>query len=134
MLETSLEKVCFIIVKAREFDVPEGVVENDPASNATDDAEHGVLAAYADDPAYDELRELLDDLNEDEASELVALTWVGRGEYDASEWDSAVAEARGRKTVPTTDYLLGTPLLPDLLEEGLDAFGYSCVDFEMGRL
>ena len=33
----STEKVCFIIVKAREFDVKDTVTEPDPGSNAADD-------------------------------------------------------------------------------------------------
>ena len=34
----------------------------------------------------------------------------------------------------TTDYLIGTPLLADYLEEALAAFGHSCEDFEIGRM
>jgi hypothetical protein len=34
----------------------------------------------------------------------------------------------------TADYLLGTPLVGDFLEEGLSMLGYSCEEFEMGRL
>jgi hypothetical protein len=32
------------------------------------------------------------------------------------------------------DYLLGTPLLGDFLEEGLSMLGYSCEEFEIERL
>ena len=31
----------------------------------------------------------------------------------------------------TADYLIGTPLLADYLESGLDCFGESCMAFEM---
>lgn len=134
MLQTSPEKVCYVIVKAREFDAPEEVVENDPGSNAVDDGFRSVLAAYADDPTYQELREFLDNLNEDEQAELVALTWLGRGDYDAKDWAKAVSDARARHTRSTTGYLLGEPLLADLLEEGLSALGYSCTEFESGHL
>lgn len=71
----------------------------------------------------EELRELIDDLNVDEASELVALVWVGRGDYDAAEWADAVAEARQRGNKRTSSYLLGMPMLADYLEEGLEAIG-----------
>jgi hypothetical protein len=134
MLQTSPEKICYVVVKAREFEVPEDVVETDPASDAIDDNFRSVLAAYADDPTYQELKAFLDNLNEDEQAELVALTWLGRGDYDAGEWTTAVREARARHTGSTTDYLLGTPLLPDLLEEGLNALGYSCDEYEKGHL
>ncbi|TGQ71476.1 MAG: DUF3775 domain-containing protein [Mesorhizobium sp.] len=71
----------------------------------------------------EELRELIDDLNVDEAAELIALAWVGRGDYDATEWVDAVAAARERANKRTAKYLLGMPLLADLLEEGLEAIG-----------
>jgi hypothetical protein len=71
----------------------------------------------------EELRELIDDLNIDEASELVALAWIGRGDYDAAEWADAVAEARQRGNKRTSSYLLGMPMLADYLEEGLEAIG-----------
>ncbi len=70
-----------------------------------------------------ELRELIDDLNVDEAAELVALAWIGRGDFDASEWAEAVAEARQRGNRRTAKYLLGMPMLGDYLEEGLEALG-----------
>ena len=71
----------------------------------------------------EELRELINDLNVDEAAELVALAWVGRGDYDASEWADALAAARERTNRRTAKYLLGMPLLADWLEEGLEAIG-----------
>lgn len=71
----------------------------------------------------EELRELIGDLNVDEAAELVALMWIGRGDYDAAEFESAVAEARSRGNRRTASYLLGNPLLGDWLEAGLEAIG-----------
>lgn len=71
-----------------------------------------------------ELRSLINDLNVDEAAELIALAWIGRGDFDAGEWADAVAEARergaGRRA---SSYLLGMPMLGDWLEEGLEAIG-----------
>lgn len=71
----------------------------------------------------EELRELIDDLNVDEAADLVALVWLGRGDYDAAEWTDAVNEARQRGNKRTSAYLLGMPLLADYLEEGLETIG-----------
>lgn len=70
-----------------------------------------------------ELRALINDLNVDEAAELVALAWIGRGDYDASEWAEALDEARRRDNRRTAKYLLGMPMLGDWLEEGLQAIG-----------
>ncbi len=127
-LQTSVEKICFVILKAREFDVQEEVVENDPASNMSDDNFREVLEAYPDDPTREELKSLIDDMNVDEQAEMVALVWLGRGDYGdgASGWGQAVRDARDRKAGSTSEYLLGEPLLGDLLEEGLDRLGLSC--------
>jgi hypothetical protein len=72
----------------------------------------------------EELRELIQDFNVDEAAELIALTWIGRGDYEPAEFAEAVAEARQRNYRPTR-YLLGMPMLGDWLEEGLEAIGVS---------
>jgi hypothetical protein len=127
-------KVCFVIVKAREFDVQEAVVEEDYGSNPIDEGFRAVLAAYADDSTFQKLQSFIDDLNEDEQCALVAFTWLGRGDYTVERWHRAVAEARRRRTGPTSTYLLGMPVLADYLEAGLDAFGLSCVDIEPGDL
>ena len=71
-----------------------------------------------------ELRALINDLNVDEAAELIALAWIGRGDFDPSEWDDVVTEARQRgQGRRASNYLLGMPMLGDWLEEGLEAIG-----------
>lgn len=134
MIEMDLNKICYIVVKAREFDAKEGVVEPDYGSNAADDQFRQVLEAYADDPTFEELRVAIDDLNIDEQCQLVALAWLGRGDYSADEWNDAVSMAQDAHNKHTAAYLIGTPLLADYLEEGLAAFELSCLDFEMGHL
>ena len=136
MLEVDLEKVCFIIVKARELDVKVEVTEPDPGSNAADAGFRGVLEDYAEDATQQELRGFLAALNTDEMANIVALMWLGRGDYDAKEWSAALKEA-SRVQVEHghgADYLLGTPLLADYLEEGLSQLGLSCEGLEIGRL
>ena len=56
----------------------------------------------------------------------MALAWVGRGTYDASEWDDAFAEASDLNPDERIDELLDMPLLASHLEAGLAAFDYSC--------
>ena len=130
-LEINPATVCFLIARARAFDVKVLPAEQDSAAPHEEDETHDVLEDYGDDPVAEEIREAIDDLNEDEQVELVALTWVGRGDFAADEWDEAVAAARERRTGPTSAYLLGVPLLGDLLEEGFTALGYSCEDYEV---
>ena len=134
MLEIDTNKVCYIIVKAREFDAQVEVAEPDYGSDAVDDAFHQVLEAYRDDPVFDEVKTVIDDMNIDEQCQLVALAWIGRGDFTAEEWGEALTTARDGHTKHTALYLLGMPILADYLEEGLAAFDLSCEDFEMGHL
>jgi hypothetical protein len=133
-LTVSPEKVCFIVVKAREFDVKDVVTEPNPGSNPSDDGELSVLEDHADDPVLQELTSFIDALSEDEQIDLVALTWLGRDDYEASEWASVRDEAARAHNRRTSSYLLGMPLVADFLEEGLSMLGRSCEEFEAGRL
>ena len=134
MLEISDDKVCYIIVKAMEFDVKVPPVISDPGSNPADDKEAAILEDRVGDPTYQELRTAIDDLNESEACQLVALMWVGRGTYTREEWPEALRTAREEAIHSAADYLMGTPLLTDYLREGLAAFGRSCDDIELAHL
>ena len=133
-LAISSEKVCFIIVKAREFDAKDEVSEPDPGSNPYDDKDIAILEDHEDDPVVEELTGFIDCLSEDEQIDLVALTWLGRDDYSASDWQSVREEAARAHNQRTASYLLGTPQLGDFLEEGLSTLGYSCEEFEIGRL
>ena len=133
-LTISPEKVCFIIIKAREFDAKDEVTEPDPGSNPSDDKDVSVLEDQEDDPVVEELTSLINSLSEDEQIDLVALTWLGRDDYSASDWSEVREEAARAHNARTASYLLGTPLVGDFLEEGLSMLGYSCEEFEIGRL
>ena len=133
-LSISPEKVCFIVVKAREFDVQDVETDPDSGSNASDDAMTSVLEAHGDDPTYDELVAFIDGLTEEEQIDLVALTWLGRGDGDLSDWADLRREAKRAHNKRTAAYLLGKPMLADHLEDGLAEFGCSCEEFEKGHL
>ncbi len=133
-LTISPEKVCFIIIKAKEFDAKDEVTEPHPASNPSDDKDAAVLEDHEDDPVLEELTSLINSLSEDEQIDLVALAWLGRDDYSASDWPRVREEAAQAHNERTADYLLGTPLVGDFLEEGLSMLGYSCEEFEIGRL
>ncbi len=128
------EKVCYIIIKAREFDVKEEGEEEEEGSNTADDAEREILLDFPSDPTYLELRSFLESLNRDEFVDLLALVWLGRGDYTVDEWDEVINEARRILDKKAPDYLLGIPLLADFLEEGLNALGLSCADEEREHL
>jgi hypothetical protein len=133
-LTISPEKVCFIIIKAREFDAKDEVTDPDSGSNAADDMDIAVLEDHRDDPVVEEITSLINALSEDEQIDLVALAWLGRDDYSASDWPAVRQEASRAHNKRTAQYLLGMPQLGDFLEEGLSMLGYSCEEFEIGRL
>ena len=133
-LTVSSESVCFIIVKAREFDAQDVVTDPDSGSNATDDNQASVLEAHSDDLTQKELVAFINALSDEEQADLVALLWLGRGDGTLDEWNDLRDEAQRQHNNRTAAYLLGEPLLSDHLEEGLSQFGMSCEDFEIDRL
>jgi hypothetical protein len=133
-LTISPEKVCFLVIKAREFDAKDEVTEPDPGSNASDDKDIAVLEDHRDDPVVEEITSLINSLDEDEQIDLVALAWLGRDDYSADDWPAVRDDAARAHNKRTAQYLLGMPQLGDFLEEGLSMLGYSCEEFEAGRL
>lgn len=133
-LTIPVEKACFIIVKAREFDAKDPASESDPASNPSDDKGVAVLEEHADDPVAEELASSIEALSEDEQIDLVALAWLGRDGTGPDDWPEIRREAARAHNDRTASYLLGMPMLADFVEEGLSMLGRSCEEFEIGRL
>ena len=134
MLSIPLEQLAYIIEKAREFDAETAPVDADTGSNPSDDMDVSILEDTPDNPTRQELAAALEALDETQRIELLAMVWIGRGDFDASEWSEAVAQAREIHDEHEIDYLIGTPLLPDYLEEAVAALGYSLDEYGMGRL
>lgn len=134
MLTVNPEAVCFIIAKAREFDAKVEVDDPDSGSDASDDKAIDVFEDYADDPTIEELRGAIEAMNHDQSRDLVAMMWVGRGDYDKTQWREAQDQARSIPPGDRSRYLIGTPMLGDYLEQGMSEFGYSCEEYEIGRL
>jgi hypothetical protein len=72
------------------------------------------------DPYYTELINKIEDLEPDQQVSLVALMWLGRGDYSIEEWPEALAFAEETWTDHTATYLIGVSLLADYLQEGVD--------------
>ncbi len=125
MLTIPLDKLAFIIEKAREFDAETAPVDEGSGSNQADDAEVAILEDTPDNPALEELTDALDNLNDDQRDELLALMWVGRGDFIRAEWRDALSLARQRHNERETRYMVGTPLLGDYLAQGLADLGYT---------
>lgn len=126
-LTVSLETICRLIVRARELEAQVPAIENDDEANPTDsDDPLAVLEDEANEAVEEEIRSLLEDLADDEAAELLALALVGRGTFDASEWDEALEEANGEAADAIVEQLLDMPMLAGYLDAGLAAFDLSC--------
>lgn len=125
-LSISTDKLCFIVEKAREFDVKDEVTDPNDGSNPSDDAMIAVLEDHKDDPVVREITSVIHDMSVDEQVDLVTLVWLGRGDGTLADWDELRAEAARAHNSRTASYLLGMPLLSDYLEEGLAQFGLGC--------
>ncbi len=127
-LSISSDQVAFLIEKARQFDVKDIAADPDSGSNGADDDMIDVLEDNGGDPVQKEIYGFIAALTEDEQIDLVALMRLGRGDGTIEEWDDLRKEAAEGRNGHTARYLLGEPLLGDLLAEGLDAFGIDWTD------
>ena len=134
-LSISSDKVCYIIAKAREFDVKDLPTVPDEASNPSDDRMVEVLEDRpGEDAVLQELRSLIADMSEDEQIDLVTLAWLGRGDADVEGWQELRSEAARAHNRRTAAYLLAMPLLPTYLQDALAELGLSCDEFERENL
>lgn len=134
-MDIAVETVCYVINRAREVMADMDPLDDEPGHHAADDTMRDELpeddeGGDAGNPEFDDLKAFIDSLNEDEQSNLVALTWIGRGTYTADDWDEAVEVALEEHPKRVARYLLSQPLLADELEEGLSELGFSCEDAE----
>ncbi len=126
-LSTPLETICRLIIRAREMEAQVPSDENEGEEDPTDsDDEFAVLEDEANEAIEEEMMALLDDLGEDQVQEILALAWVGRGTYDASEWDEALEAAADSDAEDPVDQLLDMPTLAAFLDAGLAAFDLNC--------
>lgn len=126
MLDLNPETVCWIITKAQDFHAKESVVISETTTGSGDDWGNQMLADHTSDLTHAEMKAAIDDLEPDQQASLVALMWLGRGDYESEDWDNAVKDASDSWTTRTSDYLISTPLVSDYLAEGLALLGYSC--------
>ena len=126
-LNIGVDTVSTIISMARLYDAESELSESgeETDENRPADLEEGATRQPQEGGAISgELREAIDDLNDDEVIDLIAITWVGRGDFGRDDWAEAQAMARERHRTHSADYLMGIPALGDYLEEGLAALGH----------
>lgn len=118
-----------ILLKARQFDVKVPQTDPDSGSNATDDESVDALEFGPSDDTRRELISAIHDLNDDEQADLIALIFLGRGDFALSEWNEARQEASqiGRQHIPR--FVTEIPLASDYLQEGLSQFNLSLQEY-----
>lgn len=125
MLNMDIEIICDILDKSRQFQAKEEV--SFPEETADMDPLY-ILADYQDDPVYQDAIECINNLRPEQQATLVALMYLGEGEYSRAEWEDALAFANSELTNHTGQYLLSHPFMADNIEEGLDILGISYRD------
>ena len=118
-----------IVLKARQFDAKVEETDPDSGSNPTDDSSVDGLEFGAGDDTLHELSSAISDLNDDEQRDLIALIWLGRGDFTLGEWNEARTAAIdiGRERTPR--YVAGIPLVSDYLEDGLSQSNETVEDY-----
>lgn len=79
------------------------------------------------DPLHAELAGMIEALDIDELRDLLALIWLGRGDFDG-RWDAARRQARETESLHLISYLEQTPLVDEYISEALDVLGYPADD------
>ena len=119
----------YIVLKARAFDAKVARPDGVDASNPADDQNVDVLLFQGDDATEQELVAAIRTLNDDERLDLIALIWIGRGDFTFDEWAEARGAARLINREQTPHYVLQIPLVSDYLEEALSELGYTLSDY-----
>ena len=118
-----------ILLKAREYEVKVPQTDPDSGSNPSDDNSVDALELGPQDETRRELLSAVSDLNDSEQNDLVALIYLGRGDFSLDQWEDAKQAAADLSRGQIPRYVAETPLASDFLEEGLSQFDESLQDY-----
>ena len=126
---TPIDMLCRIILRAREYEaqIPTDYASDESADNVDGDDDDEAFSVLDDDintSVEEELFGTLEDLAEDQIAEVFAFALIGRGDYDASDWDEALEAAADESDIP--DQIMEMPMFASLLESGMAAFDLDC--------
>lgn len=118
-----------ILMKARVFDEKTPMTNPGDGSNPIDDGMADAVEDGLEDAAQNELTAAVRALNDDAQLDLIALIWIGRGDFSLAQWQQARDAARdiGRARMPR--YVRGMPLVSDYLDDALSQLGFSLEDY-----
>ncbi|QIB66483.1 DUF3775 domain-containing protein [Kineobactrum salinum] len=137
MLEVNPDVICRLIEISRQLHgLDEPIVPEEDApelegsisleNSLDEDEQRAMLAGHGEQTAEQEFAAIVDELEPRQQQEVVAMMWLGRGDYLLTEWQEALDLARDEWTPDTASYLLGHPLLASHLQDGLEQHGYNC--------
>ena len=96
-MDIAPEKVGYIIQMTRQMSSGSGFSDDDrPLAKSLEDLDYESLDESPENGPGDQVSEYIDGLNEDEALDLVALMWVGRGTYRPEQFERAREVAKPR--------------------------------------
>jgi hypothetical protein len=127
-LRINSDKVCQFLEAAREVAGKIPVTTGDRTSSGDDSPLTFMEDDGGQDPVHQQMVEFVGGLNVEEQVDLLALIYLGRGDFGLGEWDDALTEARDRIGAGNAEFMIGDRALPAYLEEALDAFGKTCPD------
>ncbi len=127
VLSINPDIVCFIIQKAKEFQAKESVTFGEDINDSEYEYDWSqILADHRDDLTYAEVENAIEELEPDQQVDLLALMYVGRGDFEGKEWSRAHKEAKENLQSNLAAYLLSKPQIADYLRDGLESLGYAC--------
>lgn len=130
-LNVDADLVRLIVAKSRaalfempdaEADEAEREMEIDPATSIEQPDARLLSDEAMPDATREEAAAMIDSLNVDEQAELIALTYIGRGDYEPVELETAVRDVKARADGPASATLFEIEVFPTHLEGGLDAY------------
>lgn len=119
--------VCDLITRAKEFQAKEAPNSDEEIPNSEYEYDWStILEDRDDDMTYIEVEKTIEDLEPDQKVDLLALMYIGRGDFESTDWSGAHKEAKNNIRPHLAKYLLAHPQIASFLEKGLEILGYSC--------
>ena len=117
MFTITIDQVNAIIVAARDWEAEEKAL-----AWRKPDARRGAAAPPT--PAADHLLDMVADLTPLELNELLALAWMGRGDFEPEDLHEAFRQASKIICTHPATYVARLPGLADYLRSALSSLGY----------
>jgi hypothetical protein len=73
-------------------------------------------------PPYKKLNRLVDHLQPHQRCQILALIWIGRGEFSADQWELAINKAKEFKQHNITDYMISLAEVSSFLKNGIKLY------------